>query len=68
MVLTLRPAPGGLRRMLLRRLYRAQPRGRLALEYIFAVLRLMRIPISLSSSPCLDINPQNSLQMYASSS
>jgi hypothetical protein len=57
--------------MLLELFIKRRPRGRLrsgtALAYILAVLRPLLIPILLSSLPCLNINPQNSLQMYASS-
>jgi hypothetical protein len=70
-VLTLRYTPGGLKRMLLKRPYQDQPRGRLrsvALEYIFAVFRLVLIPISPPSSPCLNLYPQSSLQICTSSS
>jgi hypothetical protein len=53
MELTLRYTPGGLKRILLKRPYQDQPRGRLrsvALMYIFAVFRLaVLIPISPSS-------------------
>ena len=71
MVITLRPTPGNLNRMLLIDFIK------LSLEAVSAVLpwaissavlRLVFIPISPSSSPCLNLNPQSSLQMYTSSS
>jgi hypothetical protein len=58
--------------MLLELFIKRRPRGCLrsgtTLDYILAVLRLLLIPILLSSLPCLNINPQNFLQMYANSS
>ena len=58
--------------MLLELFIKLRPRGRLrsgtVLDYILAVLHLLLIPILLSSLPCLNINLQNFLQMYANSS
>lgn len=58
--------------MLLELFIKRRPRDRLrsgtALAYILAVLHSLLIPILLSPLPCLNISPQNSLQMYASSS
>jgi hypothetical protein len=54
--------------MLLELFTERRPRGRLrsgtSLDYILAVLRLLLIPILPSFLPCLNINPQNFLQMY----
>jgi hypothetical protein len=51
---------------------KSRPRGRLRSgtdpNYILDVLRLLLIPTLLSSLPCLNLNPQNFLQMYTNSS